>query len=92
MAIPVNIDDLINRRVVESTRIEFKEDLNPNSVVHSICALCEHNTEQEIEHILKHVPEVVAYFLDLQIKVCSCLRSNSDRRNKRQIRTLRQPA
>ena len=38
MAIPVNIDDLINRRIVESTRIEFKEDLNPNPVIHSICA------------------------------------------------------
>lgn len=38
MAIPVNIDDLINRRIVESTRIEFKEDLNPNAVIHSICA------------------------------------------------------
>lgn len=24
MAIPVNIDELINQRVVESTRIEFK--------------------------------------------------------------------
>lgn len=38
MAIPVNIDDLINRRVVESTRIEFKSDFNPNPIIHSICA------------------------------------------------------
>lgn len=38
MAIPVNIDDLINRRVVESTRIEFKSSWNPNSIIHSICA------------------------------------------------------
>lgn len=38
MAIPVNIRDLINQRVVESTRIEFKKDWNPNSVIHSICA------------------------------------------------------
>lgn len=38
MAIPVNMDDLINRRVVESTRIEFKADWNPNPVIHSICA------------------------------------------------------
>lgn len=38
MAIPVNIDDLINRRVVESTRIEFKSSWNPNPIIHSICA------------------------------------------------------
>ncbi len=38
MAIPVNIDDLINQRVVESTRIEFKSGWNPNPIIHSICA------------------------------------------------------
>lgn len=38
MAIPINIDDLINKRVIESARIELKADLNPTSVVHSICA------------------------------------------------------
>ena len=38
MAIPVNIGDLINRRIVESTRIEYKGDWNPNPIIHSICA------------------------------------------------------
>ena len=38
MAIPVNIEELINQRVVESNRIEFKKDWNPNAVIHSICA------------------------------------------------------
>ena len=38
MAIPINIEDLINKRVVESTRIEFKSDWNPNPIIHSICA------------------------------------------------------
>lgn len=38
MAIPVNIEDLINQCVVESTRIEFKSDFNPNAIIHSICA------------------------------------------------------
>ena len=38
MSIPINIDDLINKRVVESTRIEFKSDWNPNPITHSICA------------------------------------------------------
>lgn len=38
MAIPINIDDLLNRRIVESSRIEFKEGFNPNPIVHTICA------------------------------------------------------
>lgn len=38
MAIPVNIDDLINHRVVESTRIEYKADFNPDPIIRSICA------------------------------------------------------
>ena len=38
MAIPINIEELINQRVVESTRIEFKSDWNPNPIIHSICA------------------------------------------------------
>ena len=38
MAIHVNIDDLINQRVVESTRVEFKSSWNPTPIIHSICA------------------------------------------------------
>lgn len=38
MAIPININDLVNQRVVESTRIEFKEDWVPNAIIHTICA------------------------------------------------------
>lgn len=38
MAIPVNIGELINRRIVESTRIEFKSDFNPDPIIRSICA------------------------------------------------------
>ncbi len=38
MAIPVNINELLNGSAVESNRIEFKEDLNPTPVLHTICA------------------------------------------------------
>ena len=38
MAIPVNVEDLTNQRIVESNRIEFKKSWNPNDVIHSICA------------------------------------------------------
>lgn len=38
MAIPVNIEDLVNERVVESSRIEFKAGFNPGPIIHTICA------------------------------------------------------
>ena len=38
MGIPVNIDDLVNGRVVESARVEFKSGFNPNAIIHTICA------------------------------------------------------
>ena len=38
MAIPVNIEDLLNKRKFESERIEFKKGWNPDTIYHSICA------------------------------------------------------
>ena len=38
MALPINISDLINRRVVENARIDYKADWNPEPILHSICA------------------------------------------------------
>ena len=38
MALPINIDDLLHQRKVERTRIEYKGDWNPESVVHTISA------------------------------------------------------
>ena len=38
MAIPVNIDELIRQRTVESTRIEYKEGFNPEPIIRTICA------------------------------------------------------
>ncbi len=38
MPIPINIEDLLNKRKVESDRIEFKKGWNPVSIYHSICA------------------------------------------------------
>ena len=34
----MNIDDLIHQRKVESARIEYKKDWNPEKVLHSVCA------------------------------------------------------
>ena len=38
MAIPVNIEDLLNKRKIESNRIEFKAGWNPDRIYRSICA------------------------------------------------------
>lgn len=38
MALPINIEDLLNKNKVESDRIEFKKGWKPISIYHSICA------------------------------------------------------
>ncbi|MFC0514697.1 RNA-binding domain-containing protein [Mucilaginibacter angelicae] len=38
MALPIDIDGLINVRTVESVRIEFKKGWNPYSILKSVCA------------------------------------------------------
>ena len=38
MPLPINIADLIKRRVVENARVEYKADWNPEPILHSICA------------------------------------------------------
>jgi len=38
VALPINIDDLINGQTVEWERIEFKDGWNKESIIHSICA------------------------------------------------------
>ena len=38
MALPINIEDLIRRKVVENARVEYKKDWNPQPILHTICA------------------------------------------------------
>lgn len=38
MAIPINIEDLLNKQKIESNRIEFKRGWNPNKIYRTICA------------------------------------------------------
>lgn len=38
MAIPISVKELLLARRVESTRIEYKQNWNPQKVLHSICA------------------------------------------------------
>ena len=36
--LPINIDDLLHRRTVESEHIEYKASWNPETVLHTLCA------------------------------------------------------
>lgn len=38
MSIPINIENLILERIIESNRLDYKKSFDPNAVVHSICA------------------------------------------------------
>ena len=38
MALPINIEDLLNKRKIESNRIEFEAGWNPDKIYHTICA------------------------------------------------------
>ena len=38
MAIPINVEDLLNKRKIESNRIEFKKGWNPDKIYRTICA------------------------------------------------------
>ena len=38
MALPINIQELLEQRVVESTRIEYKTGLNPAAIIRTLCA------------------------------------------------------
>lgn len=36
--LPININDLLLQRTIESERIEYKTDWNPETVMHTLCA------------------------------------------------------
>lgn len=60
MALPINIEDLLNKRKVESNRIEFKSGWNPDKIYHTICAFL-----QEIITQLKN-EDLQVYIADVE--------------------------
>ena len=38
MELEMNVEDLLNKRKLESDRIEFKTGWNPDDIYHSVCA------------------------------------------------------
>lgn len=48
MALPININDLINSHTVESVRIEFKRGWNPEEIIHSYVLLLTISMSMEV--------------------------------------------
>ncbi|MCE1168958.1 MAG: ATP-binding protein, partial [Sphingobacteriia bacterium] len=57
MALPINIDDLINSRTVESVRIEFKKGWNPEEIIRTICAFANDLNEYGSGYIVVGIEE-----------------------------------
>ena len=57
MALPININDLINSHTVESVRIEFKRGWNPEEIIHSICAFANDINEYGSGYIIVGIEE-----------------------------------
>ena len=50
MAIPVNIEDLLHKRKIESTRIEFKTGWNPDKIYRTIYGMIMLSNQTTLEH------------------------------------------
>lgn len=58
MALPIDIESLLNKNRVESNRIEFKQGWNPIAVYHSVCAFANDLDNNGGGYILVGVEEV----------------------------------
>lgn len=38
MQLPININAILDKHVIESERVEFKKGWNPKAVLHTLCA------------------------------------------------------
>jgi outer membrane lipoprotein-sorting protein len=47
MSIPINIEDLLSGKIVEGTRIEFKQGWNPPAIMRTICAFANDFEEKD---------------------------------------------
>ena len=47
MELELDVEDLLNKRKLESDRIEFKTGWNPDDIYHSVCAFANHREYQQ---------------------------------------------
>ena len=79
MALPINVLDLINRRMIQSTRIEYKGGWNPEPILHSICAFANNIDNRDGDYIIIGIEEESG-MPKLPVKVLN--KSSIDRINK----------
>lgn len=56
MELEMGIEDLLNKRKIESDRVEFKRGWNPDDIYHSVCAFANDYKEDKnhFKRICKH--------------------------------------
>ena len=60
MALPINIQELLHGRVVETERLEFKECWNPDAVLYTMCAFANDINNWGGGYIVIGIEEVIA--------------------------------
>ncbi|MCZ2477681.1 transcriptional regulator [Aquirufa antheringensis] len=58
MSIPINIKELLSGKIVESSRMEFKEGWNPPAIMRTICAFANDFNDEGSGYIIVGVKEV----------------------------------
>jgi ATP-dependent DNA helicase RecG len=57
MSIPINIEDLLSAKIVEGTRMEFKQGWNPTAVMRTICAFANDFEDEGSGYVIIGVEE-----------------------------------
>lgn len=58
MSIPINIQDLLSGKIVEGTRMEFKQGWNPTAIMRSICAFANDFENEGSGYVIVGVEEI----------------------------------
>ena len=57
MELEISVEDLLNKRKIESDRIEFKAGWNPDDIYHSVCAFANDYNNDDGGYIVAGVEE-----------------------------------
>lgn len=57
MSIPINIEDLLSGKIVEGTRMEFKQGWNPTAIMRTICAFANDFEDEGSGYVIIGVEE-----------------------------------
>ena len=66
--IPLKIETLLEGRIVEHDRVEYKTGWNPNAIIHSICAFANDYDNTNGGYIVMGVKEENTRLKDISLK------------------------